>query len=79
VAVIEGTNAAERALNDFNSCQSEEGRRAGWMYFLEKTDLKPGMDAARATRLREVHFDSQELIGRQVSLIPRYVGKKIIS
>lgn len=40
VAVIEGTNAAERALNDFNSCQSEEGRRAGWMYFLEKNRFK---------------------------------------
>jgi hypothetical protein len=60
VAVIKGTEAAESTLNDFDWCQSEEQRRAGWRYFLEKTDLPPGMDAEKATTLRQVRFDLQE-------------------
>jgi hypothetical protein len=60
VAVIKGTEAAERTLNDFDGCQTEESRRAGWRYFLEKTDLRPGMDPEKATKLRQVRFDLQE-------------------
>jgi hypothetical protein len=60
VAVIKGTKAAERILKDFDSLQSEESRRAGWGYFLEKTDLPPGMDPEKATKLRQVRLDSQE-------------------
>jgi hypothetical protein len=60
VAVIKGTEAAERTLNDFDWCQSEENRRAGWRYFLEETDLRPGMDPEKATKLRQVRLDLQE-------------------
>jgi hypothetical protein len=60
VAVIKGTEAAERTLNDFDCYQSEENRRAGWRYFLEKTDLRPGMDPEKATKLRQVRLDLQE-------------------
>jgi hypothetical protein len=61
VAVIKGTTAAEKTLNDFDWCLSEENRRAGWRYFLEKTDLRPGMDPEQATKLREVRLDLQEV------------------
>jgi hypothetical protein len=60
VAVIKGIEAAQTTLNDFDWCQSEENRRAGWRYFLEKTDLSPGMDPEKATTLRQVRFDLQE-------------------
>ena len=60
VAVIKGIEPAQTTLNDFDGCQSEENRRAGWRYFLEKTDLPPGMDPEKATTLRQVRFDLQE-------------------
>ena len=60
VAVIKGIEAAQRSLNDFDWCQSEENRRVGWRYFLEETDLRPGMDPEKATNLRQVRLDLQE-------------------
>jgi len=60
VAVIKGIEAAQRTLNDFDWCQSEEHRRTGWRYFLEATDLRPGMDPDKATTLRQVRLDLQE-------------------
>jgi hypothetical protein len=60
VAVIKGIEAAQRSLNDFDWCQSEEHRWAGWRYFLEETDPRPGMDLERATTLRQVRLDLQE-------------------
>ena len=44
VAVIKGMEAAQRTLNDFDWCQSAEHPREGWRYFLEETNLQPGMD-----------------------------------
>ena len=60
VAVIKGIEAAQRTLDDFVWCQIEENQRAGWRYFLEQTDLRPGMDPERATILRQVRSDRQE-------------------
>jgi hypothetical protein len=60
VAVIKGTNAAKGILKEFDSDQSEQHRMAGWRYFLEKTDLQPGMDPEKATRLRQARFDRRE-------------------
>jgi hypothetical protein len=60
LAVIKGIEAAQRTLNDFEWRQSEENRRAGWRYFLEQTDLRPGMDPEKATKLRQVWLDLQE-------------------
>jgi len=60
VAIIKGVEAAKRTLANFDCCQSEENRRQGWRYFLEKTDLRPGMDPAKATKLRQVRFDLQQ-------------------
>ena len=60
VAVIKGIKIAQRTLDDFDWNQSEDQRRAGWHYFLEKTNLRPGMDPEKATTLRQVRFDLQE-------------------
>jgi hypothetical protein len=60
VAVVQGTESAQRTLNDFEWCQSQEDRGSGWRYFLEETDLQPGIDPAKATRLRQLRFDLQE-------------------
>ena len=60
VAVIKGIEAAQRTLNDFDWCQSEENRRVGWLYFLEETDLRPGMNPEKATELRQRQLDLQE-------------------
>jgi hypothetical protein len=60
VAVIKGIEAAQRTLKDFDWCQSEENRRVGWRHFLEETDLRPGMDPEKATKLRQVRLDLQE-------------------
>ena len=60
VAVIKGIKFAQTALDDFDWGESEENRRAGWRYFLEKTDLPPGIDPEKATTLRQVRLDLQE-------------------
>jgi hypothetical protein len=60
VAVVQGTESAQRTLNDFEWCQSQEDRGSGWRYFVEETDLQPGIDPAKATRLRQLRFDLQE-------------------
>jgi hypothetical protein len=60
VAVIKGIAAAKKTLHDFDWCQSPEDRRAGWRYFLEETDLRPGIDAEKATKLRQVRLDLLE-------------------
>ena len=60
LAVIKGIDAAQRTLRDFDWSESEENRRAGWRYFLEETDLRPGTDPQEATKLRQVRHDLQE-------------------
>ena len=60
VAVVQGTESAQRTLNDFEWCQSQEDRSAGWRYFLEESDLQPGTDPEKATKLRQLRLDLQE-------------------
>jgi len=60
VAVVKGIEVAQRTLDDFDWCQSEENRCAGWRYLLEETDLCPGMDPEKATKLRQVRLDLRE-------------------
>jgi hypothetical protein len=59
MAVVRG-ESGQRALNDFEWCQSQEDRSAGWRYFLEETDLQPGIDPEKATKLRQLRLDLQE-------------------
>jgi hypothetical protein len=60
MAVVKGTESGQRTLNDFEWCQSQEDRSAGWRYFLEETDLQPGTDPEKATKLRQLRLDLQE-------------------
>ena len=60
VAVVKGTESAQKTLNDFEWCQSQEDRSSGWRYFVEETDLQPGTDPSKATKLRQLRLDLQE-------------------
>ncbi len=60
MAVIKGRGNAEMKIEPFEGGQSKEDRNAGWRYFLERTDLKPGMDPEKATKLRQARLDIRE-------------------
>jgi hypothetical protein len=60
MAVVKGRLNGQRTLNDFEWGQSQEDRSAGWRYFLEETDLQPGIDPEKATKLRQLQLDLQE-------------------
>jgi len=47
-------------MRDYEFGQSEEDRYNGWRYFLEETDLAPGMNADEATKLRQVRLERRE-------------------
>ena len=61
VAVVKGQAAAQKLLVEFESSQGVENRHGGWCYFLEETDLAPGIEADKATRIRQARLDRQEL------------------
>jgi len=65
--VIKGRNTAESALGQFERSQTSEDRHAGWRYFLEKTDLKAGMNPAEATTLRQMRLEVRESEAQQLS------------
>jgi hypothetical protein len=60
MAVIKGHGKAEATVAQFESEQSSEDRFAGWGFFLERTDLRPGMDPQKATSLRQTRMDVLE-------------------
>jgi hypothetical protein len=47
-------------LKKFEDCQASADRHEGWRYFIEKTDLKPGMDPAQATHRRQIDLELRE-------------------
>jgi hypothetical protein len=60
MAVIKGRESAEAVLKQFEQSQTSEDRHIGWRYFLEKTDLKAGMDPVEATNLRQSRLEIRE-------------------
>ncbi len=60
VLVIKGRENAEARVKHFETGQSSEDRHAGWRYFVEKSDLKAGMDPAEATNLRQMKLEMRE-------------------
>jgi len=60
MAVIKGREEAEAALKQMERSQNSGDRDAGWRYFLEKTDLRPGMDPQKATNLRQARLELRE-------------------
>jgi hypothetical protein len=60
VAVVKGKENAKNSVLQFESGQSSEDRHAGWRYFLEPTDLRPGMNPEEATNLRQTRLEVRE-------------------
>jgi hypothetical protein len=60
VAVVKGHAAAEKLLSDFDGSLGAQDRREGWRYFLEETDLAPGIEAEKATRIRQTRLDRED-------------------
>jgi hypothetical protein len=60
VAVVEGAEKAQKILNECEWSQNPEERRAGWRFYLEESDLPPGTDPAKATKMRQQRLDNQE-------------------
>ena len=60
VLVVKGKENAEVRVKHFETGQSSEDRHAGWRYFVEKSDLKAGMDPAEATNLRQMKLEIRE-------------------
>jgi len=60
MAVVKAHAAAEHLLRDCEFGQSEQDRHNGWRYFLEETDLLPGMSADEATKLRQARLERRE-------------------
>ena len=60
VLVVKGRENADIRVKHFETGQSSEDRHAGWRYFIEKSDLKAGMDPAEATNLRQMKLEMSE-------------------
>ncbi|MFY9562411.1 MAG: hypothetical protein WAQ52_19430 [Terriglobales bacterium] len=60
VEVIHGRQNAEAVMREFQNSQSSPDAHEGWRYFLEKTDLRAGMDPAQATHLRQRDLEIRE-------------------
>jgi hypothetical protein len=60
VGVIVGRQNAETALRDLGDRQDSRDQQEGWRYFIEKTNLKAGMDPLQATRLRDAELEIRE-------------------
>jgi hypothetical protein len=60
VLVVKGRENAEIRVKHFETGQSSEDRHAGWRYFVEKSDLKAGMDPTEATNLRQMKLEIRE-------------------
>ena len=59
-AVIKGKQNAETTAKQYESGQSMEERQEGWRYFIEKSELKPGIDPQQATQLRQAELETRE-------------------
>jgi len=60
MAIVKGREAAEVIVRQFEAAQSSGDRHEGWRYFLERSDLKPGMDPKEATNLRQARLEVRE-------------------
>lgn len=73
VEVVKGKQHAESTLQKIQACQDSSDRHAGWRYFIEKTDQRPGIDPEEATRQRQQELEVRESTAMQkakTSMIP---------
>ena len=71
MAVIEGRGKAEAEVAQFESELSIEDRFAGWGFFLEQTDLRPGMDPQKAPSPRQTRMDVRESEAQNHDIAPK--------
>jgi hypothetical protein len=58
--VVKGKQNAESTLQKLAACQGSSDHHAGWRYFIEKTDQKPGIDPVEATQRRQRELELRE-------------------
>jgi hypothetical protein len=63
MAIVKGRVSAQSMITQFEAGQSAEDRQEGWRYFLEKTDLRAGMNPEEATNERQTRMDVRESQG----------------
>jgi hypothetical protein len=71
MAVIKGRGKAEVSVQNFQSGQSRADSLAGWGYFLETTDLRPGMDPLKATSVRQMRLEVRESKAQDPTMVNR--------
>jgi len=69
MAIIKGRGKAEVTVQNFQSEQSRADCLAGWGYFLETTDLEPGMDPQKATSVRQMRMDVRESSAQDAAMV----------
>jgi hypothetical protein len=60
LAVVRGKRSAESEVKKFEDSQDSSDRHEGWRYFIEKTDLKAGIDPTEATQRRQAELEWRE-------------------
>ncbi|MFZ0478186.1 MAG: hypothetical protein WAL71_03475 [Terriglobales bacterium] len=60
VEVVRGKQNAESELKKIEESQRDPDRHEGWRYFIEKTDLKAGIDPTEATCRRQAELEVRE-------------------
>lgn len=58
--MVKGRAHAARRVKQCENLQSNQDRYAGWRYFFEVTDFKPGMNPEKATTLRQTRLETRE-------------------
>ena len=70
VEVIRGKQNAESEVKKFEASQHPSDRHEGWRYFLEKTELKAGIDPSEATHRRQAELEVRESKALQEAQAP---------
>lgn len=60
VEVVKGKHHAESTLQKIAACQDPSDHHAGWRYFIEKTNQRPGIDPVEATQRRQQELEARE-------------------
>jgi len=58
--VVKGKAGAESAQKRLEASQDSADRHEGWRYFIEKTDLEPGIDPSEANQQRQAELEERE-------------------
>jgi hypothetical protein len=73
IAVMGERSGADLAMAQLERIQPSEDRQIGWRYFVEKSDLKVGMDPGEATQLRQSRLELRE---SEASQLPEFIPGK---